>query len=172
MWVVLFLIAGVVFFVAEAFLPTLGLLGILGFLCLIASIVSAGMISISCAIGTFIGLFVCLPPCVWIFAKFFPKTRLGRRLIPCPTLEDVQIEHDPQKKLQSLIGRIGVAKTPMLPNGLIEIEGQTYDAIAEGAAVETGQTVEVLEVRTRRLIVTRCVVPENVSRESHLSAFE
>ena len=172
MWVAIFLIVGVVLFIAEAFLPTFGLLGILGFLCLGAAIVAAGMISMTCALGTFIGLFVCVPPFFWIFTKVFPKTRLGRRLIPCPTLEDVQIEHDPQKKLQSLIGRIGVAKTPMLPNGLIEIEGQMYDAVAEGAAVEPDETVEVLEVRTRRLIVTRCVVPENVSRESNLSAFE
>lgn len=171
MWVAIFLIAGVVLFVAEAFLPTLGLLGLLGFLCLVAAIAAAGMISMTCAIATFIGLFVCLPPFFWIFTKIFPKTRLGRRLIPCPTLEDIQIEHDPQKMLQTLIGRIGVAKTPMLPNGLIEIGGQTYDAIAEGAAVELGQTVEVLEVRTRRLIVTQCVVPENSSRESNLSAF-
>ncbi|MDD3470553.1 MAG: hypothetical protein PHE53_11335 [Thermoguttaceae bacterium] len=54
MWVAIFLIAGVVLFVAEAFLPTLGLLGLLGFLCLVAAIAAAGMISMTCAIATFI----------------------------------------------------------------------------------------------------------------------
>ena len=159
MWPAIFLCAGILLLGSEAFLPTFGIAGILGFCSLVAAIVTAWMVSPSLGIGIFVGLFVCIPPAAWMFVRLLPKTRLGKRLIPCPTLAEVEPEDDPKERLRELIGCYGTARTPMLPSGLIEVDGATYDAVADGTAIESGQSVRVTEVRTRRLMVIPATPP-------------
>lgn len=46
-----------------------------------------------------------------------------------------------------------VAKTKMLPSGVVEVDGQTYDAVSDGLPVEPGQTVRIVGVDLNRLEV-------------------
>ena len=55
--------------------------------------------------------------------------------------------------LEGLVGRVGRAKSKMLPSGIIVVEKQSYDAVSEGMPIEAGQRVRVIEVRGNRLIV-------------------
>jgi hypothetical protein len=41
----------------------------------------------------------------------------------------------------------------MLPGGMVVIAGQKYDALSNGLAIERDQVVQVIEVRTNRIIV-------------------
>ena len=159
MWPAIFLVGGLLLLASEAFLPTLGVFGILGFVCLIAGIVMAWKISATLGAGIFISLFVLIPPSAWLFIKILPKTRLGKRLIPCPTLEEVQPEDDPKDAMRQLIGEYGVTQTPMLPSGLVRIGDRDWDAVADGTAIEAGCSVRVTEVRMRRLMVVPAVPP-------------
>ena len=79
---------------------------------------------------------------------------MGRRvLLDVPTSEEV-LPEDPQKKvLKSMVGQVGVAKTKMLPSGVIVIQGRHIDAISDGTPIEPGESVRVLEVRANRVVV-------------------
>ena len=55
--------------------------------------------------------------------------------------------------LGELIGRRGTAKTKMLPSGTVLIDGRSYDAFSEGMPIEPNQTIQVVDVRTNRIVV-------------------
>ena len=57
---------------------------------------------------------------------------------------------DPRRQL---VGRVGTAKSKMLPSGSISIDGRLFDAVSQGQAIDTGQAVVVVEVRGNRVIV-------------------
>jgi membrane-bound serine protease (ClpP class) len=48
---------------------------------------------------------------------------------------------------QSLLGKTGVAATPLHPVGRVEIDGEVYEAQAEGLFVERGRGVRVVRVK-------------------------
>lgn len=52
-----------------------------------------------------------------------------------------------------LIGKKGIAETPLRPSGKVSIEGQFYDAYSRGEYIEKGSEVEVLEVGVNSLKV-------------------
>jgi membrane-bound ClpP family serine protease len=153
-WAVILLVVGMLLAVGDIFLPSGGLLAVLA----IFSIVGAVVIGFSAnsALGSWVltGALVGVPAAVVLALKVWPKTSMGRRvLLDVPTSDDVLPENDPRHVLQGLVGRVGQAKSKMLPSGIIVIDQQAYDAISEGAPVEVGQRVRVTEVRGNRLVV-------------------
>ncbi|MDR1025735.1 MAG: nodulation protein NfeD [Treponema sp.] len=54
---------------------------------------------------------------------------------------------------QSLVGKIGVAATPLHPVGRVEIDGEIYEAQAEGLFVESGRGIKVVKVRGNTVTV-------------------
>ena len=52
-----------------------------------------------------------------------------------------------------LVGKKGVAETPLRPSGKVSINGQFYDAYSRGEYIEKGSEVEVLEVGVNSLKV-------------------
>jgi membrane-bound serine protease (ClpP class) len=59
----------------------------------------------------------------------------------------------PEDPRRSLVGRVGIARTKMLPSGAVEIDGQIIDAVTQGQAIEPGSYVVVSEVRANRVVV-------------------
>jgi membrane-bound serine protease (ClpP class) len=53
----------------------------------------------------------------------------------------------------SLVGKTGVAATPLHPVGRVEVDGEIYEAQAEGLFVERGRGVRVTKVRGNTLTV-------------------
>jgi membrane-bound serine protease (ClpP class) len=54
---------------------------------------------------------------------------------------------------QSLVGKIGVAATPLRPVGRVEVEGELYEAQAEGLYVERGRGVKITRIRGNNITV-------------------
>ena len=82
--------------------------------------------------------------------KYWPKTPMGKAFLgELPTDEDVL----PTDSRRTLLGRVGVARSKMLPSGAVEIEGQMIDAVTQGQAIEPGAYVVVVEVRANRVVV-------------------
>ncbi|MDR0670023.1 MAG: nodulation protein NfeD [Treponema sp.] len=54
---------------------------------------------------------------------------------------------------QSLIGKIGIAATPLRPVGRVEVEGEVYEAQADGLFVEQGRGVKITRVRGNNITV-------------------
>ena len=42
-----------------------------------------------------------------------------------------------------------------MPNGRIEINGKSYDAVSQGTIIEEGVLIEVLSIESNRILVSR-----------------
>jgi membrane-bound ClpP family serine protease len=151
-FVLLFVGLGLV--VMEIFIPSGGVLGALAALALVLAIVLAFFCDTRLGLGFLGGVMVAIPVMVITGLHYWPRTRMGKRvMLDVPSPQDV-LPDDPQRqRLKLLVGQVGRARSKMLPAGAIEIGGETIDAVSEGVAVEAGQMVRVLEVRGNRVLV-------------------
>lgn len=153
-WAVILLLIGLALAMLEVFVPSGGMLGFLSVTAIIAALFLAFRYSPWSGLG-FLGLALFVVPAGLVVAlQIWPKTPMGKRiLLPLPTSEEV-LPHDQHLlELKRLVGRIGRAKTLMLPSGAIDVDGKTFDALSEGMAIEAGQWVKVVEVRGSRVVV-------------------
>ena len=150
-WSILLLFLGCVFVIAEVFVPSGGVLGFLAGSSIITAIAMAFYQVGPTAGFTFIAMaIVLLPISIVVAFKLLPHTPLGRTLLlGLPTEEEVS----PDDENKDLIGKIGTAKSPMLPSGAVLVDGRTVDALSQGMAIEAGQTVVVVEVKGNRVVV-------------------
>lgn len=153
-WAALLLLIGLSLAVLEVFVPSGGVIGFLS----IASVLSA--IALAFYRGPWYGLsflgaaVIALPALLLVALRYWPETTMGRRfLLEVPTSEDVLPDHEERRLLKSLVGRIGEARSLMLPSGVVLIDGRNFDALSEGMAIEKGQWVQVVEVRGTRIVV-------------------
>jgi membrane protein implicated in regulation of membrane protease activity len=95
-----------------------------------------------------------LPTIIVLAFRWWPKTSMGKQvLLAAPTSEDVLPDDADRRHLKSLVGKVGRAKCPMFPGGVVSIEGRTVDAVSEGMAIEAGQAVRVIKVTSNRVVV-------------------
>jgi membrane-bound ClpP family serine protease len=153
-WAAILLAVGLALAMLEVFVPSGGLLGFLSILSMLSAVFLAFRHGPWSGIG-FLGLAVFAAPAGLILAlQWWPKTPMGRRiLLPLPKGEDVLPDSDKRRNLKSLVGKIGKARTLMLPSGAVNIEDTIVDALSEGMAIEAGSWVKVVEVRGTRVVV-------------------
>src|SRR5690606_24875432 len=126
-------VVGFAMLVLEVLLPSGGVLSILSAAAFVAGIIIAFRTGGATTGFTFITVVLVLAPTVMALAfRYLPYTPIGKALLgEAPKDEDV-LPSDPRRLL---IGKVGVARTKMLPSGSIEIDGQMIDAVARGGAI-------------------------------------
>lgn len=154
-WAVLLMFVGLALVITEIFVPSGGIIGFLALTSIVASIVLAftdrGALT---GLGFLLTACVAVPLALAAAFRFLPDTPVGKRLLPnIPTADEVMPDNDLRRLLRQLVGKTGRAKSKMLPSGAVEVEGHTIDAISEGAPIEMGQTVRVIEVRGSLVVV-------------------
>lgn len=155
LWYVLLILAGLFLLGVEIFVPG-GILGSFGAAALVGAIVvgfkafgpqggflSAVVIVVLAGVG--VGL--------WI--RFFPRTAMGRHLTLAADGRDFKA---PSAEWKVLVGHEGVTHTPLRPGGIAIIDGRRVDVIAEGAWIEAGRRIRVLQVEGSRVVVRE--IPE------------
>ena len=153
-WAILLLLVGCALVVLEVFIPSGGIISILSGVAFIAAILVASWESpttgpVTGFIFAAITLFA-VPTLVAVAFKYWPKTRMGKAFLgEVPRADEVA----PEEPRRTLIGRVGVARSKMLPSGAVEIDGQMVDAVSQGQAIEPGTYVVVVEVRANRVVV-------------------
>jgi membrane-bound serine protease (ClpP class) len=154
-WALILLALGLVCLLLEFFVPSSGMLGVLCALCLIGSVTLGFMSGSNTGALLLLGILVVVPVLIFAAIQVWPETSMGRLvLIPRPShADEVLPETKAYRGLSSLVGKRGVAKSLMLPGGIVQIEGQNYDAISEGTVIEAGQRIVVVQISTQRLIV-------------------
>jgi membrane-bound serine protease (ClpP class) len=154
-WSILLLLVGLALLFLEIFVPSGGLLSCLSALAIIASLVVAFLGSVQFGVLMLGITSVVLPAAIVAALKWWPHTPIGRLiLIPRPkNPDDVLPETEEYRGLEELIGHHGTARSCMMPSGAVRIENRTYDAISEGMPIDEGQPIEVIDVRTHRLVV-------------------
>lgn len=153
-WAVLLMAFGLGLIVLEMFLPSGGVIGFISLTAVVTSIIMAFRYSEYTGVGFMAAAVLGTPLLLALLFKWWPSTPLGRRiLLSAPDPDDVLPDPDLRKQMKGLVGKLGTAKTMMLPGGPIVVEGHVYDALSEGTAIQAGQAVQVVEVRGTRLVV-------------------
>ena len=155
LWSILLLVAALGLIALEIFIPSGGVLGILAALALIASLAVAFSGGAMTGTAMLIVTIVVVPTVLAVAVRWWPDTPIGRLIVlQTPDSEDDVLPDTPEyRSLNALVGKRGVAKTKMLPSGVIVIDDETHDAVADGMAVERGQPVRVTAVRANRIVV-------------------
>ncbi|MEQ8787315.1 MAG: NfeD family protein [Pirellulaceae bacterium] len=153
-WALLLLLLGLVLMILEVFIPSGGVLGVISALAILGAVVIAFTSSMrngSLVLGlTALGV----PLVMYLAVRYWPQTPLGRLILIRLPKSDREIlpEHE-HGDLKAMIGRIGQAKSKMLPSGLVRIDGRSFDAVSRGMAIDPGETVKVVGVRLNRIVV-------------------
>jgi membrane-bound ClpP family serine protease len=155
LWSILLFVAALGLIALEIFIPSGGVLGILAALALIGSLAVAFSGGTMTGVTMLLVTIVVVPTALALAVRWWPHTPIGRLIVlQTPASEDDVLPDSPEYRgLGSLVGKRGTAKTKMLPSGVIVIDDQSYDAVADGMAVDPGQTVRVTAVRTNRIVV-------------------
>jgi len=152
----------------ELFVPSAGVLTMMAVFALGGSVVFAFMQSF--AFGcTFLGAVVIgVPVLVWYAIQLWPSTPIGRRIMLDPDEDPALQPNEEIERLKSLAGKSGIAKSRMMPAGLVEIEGRRYDALSEGQPIDAQTEVVVVHVQGINIVVRpkRDDIPDDVSGET------
>ena len=159
---IILMILGCGLVVLEVFIPSGGLLSFLSAIVILASLITAFQRDTTTGLTFIIITLLAVPTAVALAFKYWPHTPMGRAFLGELPAEDELTPADPRREL---VGRLGVAKTKMLPSGSVQIDGCIIDAVSQGAAIDLGQPVIVVEVRANRVIVR--VADENEAREGN-----
>ncbi len=152
-WPILLLALAVILLLAEVFVPSGGLIGLLALGCAGLSLWHAFRQSTTLGIS-FLAVDCVLLPLVFMLAMYiWPKTPLARRIfLRPPGPEEIEVAHAPQR-LDLLLGQYGRALTPLRPSGLVEFEGRRLDALSEDGLIPSGSLVQAVRVRAGQIIV-------------------
>ncbi|MEM1063338.1 MAG: NfeD family protein [Planctomycetota bacterium] len=161
---VIFLLLGLGILIAEVFLPSGGILAILTFAALGASISAAysGLWETHPEwFWAYVGVVVAsVPTTVLIAFWVLPRTPFGRRMmLEGPKPEEVDPYAEERERLQKLVGTVGTAVTPHMPGGIVEVGGERLHADARGPLPAAGDRVEIVAIEGRRVIVKRATEP-------------
>lgn len=146
--------AGVIILVAEIFIPSHGVLSVVGLGFVVAGIIKtfshAGR---EAGMGAVIVCLVVLPTMAYLAVKYWHKTPIGRRIAPPNPVLTVADTSVPVEELRSLIGRTGRAVSPLRPVGLCEFDGRRISCVAELGIVESGTEVVGVGITSGNLAV-------------------
>lgn len=137
----------------ELFIPSGGLLGIAAAAALIGAIVIGFLHSMATGASILVGSVVLVPVIVSAGLKIWPRTPVGRRMLTLDPEADAAREAELRAEREAIIGKTGIAKTDMLPSGLVEIDGVRMDAVSVGMVIDRGQSVEVVSVTSGKIRV-------------------
>jgi len=164
---------GLVAIAVEVFLlPGTIIFGVVGFLCLMLSLVLSqqSFVLPSNAVeedvlmwnlANLVILFTVVGVLAFVMWRMLPHVPVFNRIMlppPGPRNEpasnsepsDLGLTYD---KLVGLVGRVGAAATVLRPTGTMEIDNERIDVVTEGEYVEQGQPVRVLYVQGNRVVV-------------------
>ena len=143
--------AGAILLVAEMFLPTQGILGLLGCAAILWGIGKAFFLNQWVGLGLLVATIACIPLAWTAALNIWPRTPIGRRMM----LSSV---NSPLQTPAVGIGQRGLTLSEMRPAGVVEFAGQKVEARSDLGVIDAGKVVRVVNVDQGRLIV-RAIVP-------------
>ncbi|MAI73728.1 MAG: hypothetical protein CMM01_22910 [Rhodopirellula sp.] len=137
--------------VGEFLLPTGGLLGVMAVAALTSAVVLAFKFSMAAGISVSIFIAISSPFFIMFLIRIWPNTPVGRRML---NLKRGQTTQPPCRTtssgtpLDELTGQRGIAKTNLLPSGLVTIKGEKIDAVSTGMPIDAGSQIIVVKIDT------------------------
>lgn len=160
--IVLF-IAGIMLILAEFFLPG-AIMGILGFVLIVASTISGVAAYPEYALFIVVGEVLGLVGGI-IFGLFLmTKTPLQHALVLKTTMSAADGFSGPSIDA-ALLGQIAVAHTTLRPAGTIMLNEERIDAVSDGTFIDAGTKVQIICIEGHRVVV-EAVAPESEGQTS------
>lgn len=143
----IFLFAGgLVLLFAEIFLPSHGVLGIVGLVALFAGVGTCFFISKYLGLASAIGLVCLMPFAAALALKVWPHTYAGKRLMLAPPAAGA-----PATAVQ--VGQMGIVVSELRPGGVCEFGMTRVEARCEHGVIPAGRHVEVVAIVDHRPLV-------------------
>ncbi len=137
---------GIVLLIGELFLPTHGLLGVVGLLALVIAVGETLLLNQFAGVALLAAMLIATP-FAWAAAmRIWPKTPIGRKMILPPV---VAIPDPPAIHL----GQTGRALSELRPMGVCDFAGRKVEATSQIGMIEAGRTVTVTSINNRRPVV-------------------
>lgn len=152
-WATLCLAAGLGLLIAEVFIPSGGIIGMLAMGLLGFSLWQAFTVSTTAGLGFLVALVVLVPMTAALAFRLFPKTPMGRWLLLSPPAPEEVAAEPTAGRLEHLVGQFGRALTPLRPSGLVDFDGRRLDGLSEEGLIPRGALVRAVQIRGGQLIV-------------------
>lgn len=152
-WPLLLLVFGLLLLIAEVFIPSGGVIGLLALSCLCLSLWRAFEQSTALGLNFLLADLLLMPMAMVLAVYLWPRTPLAKRVfLNPPAPEDIEVSHSSQR-LDHLIGQVGRALTPLRPSGLVDFDGRRLDGLSEDGLIPSGALVRAVRVRSGQLVV-------------------
>jgi len=136
------------FILLELITPTMGLLSAMALVALIGSIAMAYRVSSHYGLAIAIVDIALVPVTILVGLHYMKTSRMT---------VNAAVEAGSQdglaKRHAALVGKTGVALTPLRPAGTVRIGDERYDVITEGTHVDPNSTVRVVRVEGDKIVV-------------------
>jgi membrane-bound serine protease (ClpP class) len=166
---IMMFIAGIGLIGVEIFVwPSVGVLGFLGAICIILSLVLAFQNfaipnpkydwQLTVLVHNLISVFGSLVTATLLFmliVRFLPKTPFLKRLVLATQQSHAAGYVVVSAEQQGLVGKTGHSMSMLRPSGSAEIGGETYPVITDGEFIEPGTPIVVVEVSGNRIVVRK-----------------
>ncbi|MDF1810314.1 MAG: NfeD family protein [Phycisphaerales bacterium] len=141
---------GALLMVLEAFVPSGGILGIAAIASAIAGIVFLFRYDAMWGAIGLLGTAVLGPMIFFGALNMLPNTSFGKTMVGDSGEEIAQTRANQMRASKEaraqLVGLEGTALTNMRPSGVVQINGDRHDAIAQGGIVDLGESIRVTGV--------------------------
>jgi len=171
-WAVILLAVSLALLFAEICIPSGGTILFSSIVCLILAIWNAYSAWWSSNPAMFWGFIVIsivlVPLSLFSAVSLWPYTPLGKRAEP-PTLKEVTPYLEEQRRLETLVGQIGMTETPLTPSGLVRVKEQRIHCRSEGMIVPSGIPVTILAVVGNGLLVRETKASSRTSNAENIA---
>jgi len=146
---VIFVVTGMILMGAEIYVPG-AVLGIIGGIALFAAVIT-GFVAFGPLGGAYAlaGIVVGTIVMVIIWMKYFPGSRIGRKIIVEQSLSASKAAED----YSSLIGKEGETSSELRPAGFAMINGKRIDVVTQGEMISKGEKIKVIKIDGSRVVV-------------------
>jgi membrane-bound ClpP family serine protease len=148
---ILYALGGLVL-VAELFIPSSGLLMVVGLALFGWGLFEAFAISWAFGVTNALMLMIVVPAGVVFGIRNWHRTFMGRRMSP-PNPKLGNEDRLPVSDMQSLVGRAGRSVTVLRPVGTCEFAGKRLECKAESGFIGSGVQVEAVGLSDRTVLV-------------------
>lgn len=141
---IILILIGIMLLVAEIFIPSFGVTGIIGIISILAGVILTADSFIG-GLVLFIGILV-----VAVILMYIAYRILAAVKSPFILKESLNEDKD---DLTFFVGKQGTAITPLRPSGTAELDGLRIDVITRGDFIEKGTAIIVEAVVGKKIIV-------------------
>jgi len=151
-WPLMCMAIGLVLLLAEVFVPSGGLIGLLALGFLGVSLY-LGFTTTTHGFKFVVALGVLMPLTLAAAVQLWPRSPLAKYIFLKPPTEEESAPEVRGLALEHLIGQFGRALTPLRPSGLVDFEGRRLEGLSEEGLIPAGALVRAVHIRTGQIVV-------------------